>query len=313
MTWLTLRLQRTELILLLVAVVALVSILFASTDDAARQFRSYTNEECPVPLTPNTQGGYCFVEPSALYQFVDSFFPSLIFLPMGVAFLLTLPLMMELHDRSYRLAWTQGVTRGAWARTRLTVILLISLVVIAASIVLVRWWLPSDYGWNTYRHFDLSGIVAVGWLVFAIGISLAIGTLIRRPLVSIAIATAVFVLVRLTIFAEARPYLIPPREMTTNDPSQLGVDVWVVDDWYQRSDGAKFTQQQVFDLCEEQGRTQVVGWLESCASANGVTRHFQYQPESRYWPLQFVETGIFLALGVALIGFAAWYWLRRLE
>ncbi len=313
MWWLTLRLQRAELILLGVAAIVLAVVLVASADAAAEQFRRYTNEQCPVPLTPNTQGGYCFVEPGAFYRFVDRLFPSLIFLPLAIALLLALPLVMELHDRSYRLAWTQSVTRGGWARTRLGVILLVGLVATATSIVLVRWWLPGDYFWTNYRRFDLSGIVAFGWFTFATGLTLVVGTHVRRPLLSLAIATGVFVLARLIVFGEARPYLIPPRQMATNDPSQLGQDVWVVNDWYQRPDGTRLTQQQLFDSCQEQGRTRVADWLGSCLDANGIDRHWEYQPESRFWPLQFVETGIFFAIGAALIGWAVWYWLRRLE
>jgi hypothetical protein len=36
-----------------------------------------------------------------------------------------------------------------------------------------------------------------------------------------------------------------------------------------------------------------------------------YQPASRYWPLQMIETGIFLALALALAGFCFWLLGRR--
>ena len=35
-----------------------------------------------------------------------------------------------------------------------------------------------------------------------------------------------------------------------------------------------------------------------------------YQPASRYWPLQWYETGIYLALALALAGLSLW-WIRR--
>jgi LPXTG-motif cell wall-anchored protein len=38
-----------------------------------------------------------------------------------------------------------------------------------------------------------------------------------------------------------------------------------------------------------------------------------YHPDSRYWSIQLIETGIFLAAGLALIGFAAWWVMRRVE
>jgi hypothetical protein len=39
-----------------------------------------------------------------------------------------------------------------------------------------------------------------------------------------------------------------------------------------------------------------------------------YQPASRFWALQWFETGIFLALAAALAGFCLWWvWRRRLS
>jgi hypothetical protein len=38
--------------------------------------------------------------------------------------------------------------------------------------------------------------------------------------------------------------------------------------------------------------------------------HVVYQPESHFWPLQLVETGLFVGLAAVLILFAAW-WTRR--
>ena len=36
-----------------------------------------------------------------------------------------------------------------------------------------------------------------------------------------------------------------------------------------------------------------------------------YEPASRYWPLQWIETGMFLALAAALAGFCFWRISRR--
>jgi hypothetical protein len=35
-----------------------------------------------------------------------------------------------------------------------------------------------------------------------------------------------------------------------------------------------------------------------------------YQPASRYWPLQWAELSLFLALALVLAGFCSW-WIRR--
>jgi hypothetical protein len=44
--------------------------------------------------------------------------------------------------------------------------------------------------------------------------------------------------------------------------------------------------------------------------SRGYREAITYLPTSRYWPLQGIETGIFLALALALAGFCFW-WLGR--
>jgi hypothetical protein len=46
-------------------------------------------------------------------------------------------------------------------------------------------------------------------------------------------------------------------------------------------------------------------------ASHGIRETITYQPASRYWPLQWIETGIFLALALALAGFCFWRLDRR--
>jgi hypothetical protein len=48
-----------------------------------------------------------------------------------------------------------------------------------------------------------------------------------------------------------------------------------------------------------------------CMDKLGIREVINYQPASRYWPLQLIETGIFLALALALAGFCFWLLGRR--
>jgi hypothetical protein len=48
-----------------------------------------------------------------------------------------------------------------------------------------------------------------------------------------------------------------------------------------------------------------------CMDKLGIREVISYQPASRYWPLQLIETGIFLALALALAGFCFWLLGRR--
>ena len=49
-----------------------------------------------------------------------------------------------------------------------------------------------------------------------------------------------------------------------------------------------------------------------CLASHGIAIAVTYQPTSRYWPIQWAETGIYLALALALAGFCYWRVGRRL-
>ena len=45
---------------------------------------------------------------------------------------------------------------------------------------------------------------------------------------------------------------------------------------------------------------------DNCLASHGIRVVASYQPVSRYWPLQLTETGLFLALALALTGLCFW-------
>ncbi len=51
--------------------------------------------------------------------------------------------------------------------------------------------------------------------------------------------------------------------------------------------------------------------LGSCLAHHGVLTHIVYEPASRFWALQGVETGLFAGVGAALLLFTAWWTHRR--
>ncbi len=48
-----------------------------------------------------------------------------------------------------------------------------------------------------------------------------------------------------------------------------------------------------------------------CLDRKGIREAVTYLPGSRYWPLQWIETGIFLALAPVLAGSCSWRLGRR--
>jgi hypothetical protein len=50
--------------------------------------------------------------------------------------------------------------------------------------------------------------------------------------------------------------------------------------------------------------------ITDCLAQYDLHQSITYQPANHYWPLQWIETGIFTALAAALSGFCFW-WIRR--
>jgi hypothetical protein len=44
--------------------------------------------------------------------------------------------------------------------------------------------------------------------------------------------------------------------------------------------------------------------LFPCLTSHGYSQYITYQPAARYWPFQFIEAGLFVALAAVLIALA---------
>lgn len=324
MTWLTLRLQRGELILLLAIAIGVFAAFVATYDVIQLTWGGEWTliDGCLVPQGANAAAPSCNAVVNNLYPWVRSSITVFVVLPLVLALVLALPLIQELHDRTYRLAWTQSVTRWRWARVHAAMILVIGLALISGSILLVRWWPNRYYNWWGTELFDVLGIVNLGWFVFAAGLILALGTVLRRPLIALALGVIGYGLARI-VFADAvRPYLIAPEQTDLPASGFVSGEPWLLGTRTMWPDGTLITSEAFQALCPpltfsptttEAQAAAAQRAFNACLDANGIMTHYTYQPVSRYWPLQFAETGLLIAVGSVLIGWSVWYWLRRLE
>jgi hypothetical protein len=56
---------------------------------------------------------------------------------------------------------------------------------------------------------------------------------------------------------------------------------------------------------------QVIQNPASCMTAHGYREYLAYQPASRFWAFQGIETAIFLVLAAALLGITFWMLSRQ--
>jgi hypothetical protein len=118
----------------------------------------------------------------------------------------------ELESGSFRLAWTQDVSRVRWLTTRLAVSGLAAMAVAGLASWLVTWWArPFDQEvMNQFGSFDSRDMVPVGYAAFAFALGVVLGTLVRKTVPAMAATLLAFTAARLAFRLLARPRLLPP-------------------------------------------------------------------------------------------------------
>jgi hypothetical protein len=235
----------------------------------------------------------------------------------------------EFETGSFRLAWTQGVTRTHWLAVKLGFVGVASMIAAGLLSLMVTWWsspIAAVYG-GRLSSFHSSGLAPVGYAAFAFALGAAAGLLIRRTLPAIAVTLAIFAAVAFTFPIWVRPHLLPPDQATvalsaasingfefSPDHRALLVQTvppdipgdWILSSQLTTPDGRPASAVPVTAACGPHAAgNSCQAYIESLHLRQTVS----YQPASRYWPLQWFETGIYLALALTLAGFCLW-WIR---
>jgi len=122
----------------------------------------------------------------------------------------------ELEGGTFRLSWTQSVTRSRWLAVKLGIIGLVSIAVAGLFSLSLTWWAsPLDRAnMDIYSTFDQRNIVPIGYAAFAFALGVTAGILIRRTLPAMATTLVAFVAARLAVTHLIRPKLITPAHLT---------------------------------------------------------------------------------------------------
>lgn len=134
----------------------------------------------------------------------------------------------ELEADTYRLAWTQSVTRTHWSAVKIGVIGLGTAIVAGLLSLMVTWWFsPIDQvTMNRFTPpvFDERGLVPIGYAALAFMLGVTAGVLIRRTLAAMAVTLVTFIAVRAALTLWVFPNLIAPSitSMPVTSNSSLG-------------------------------------------------------------------------------------------
>ena len=194
------------------------------------------------------------------------------------------------------------------------------------------------FGWFV---FPTHGITPLGYAAFGFALGVTAGLVIRRAIPAMAVTLAIFAAVQFITPLWIRPQLFPTSHTVTTIAAaganvslranpKLAVTASTVPGqpgaWIISSEGVNAAGQPVSTIpasCEQavsdalgshRGTTAGVPGstaLNNCVASHGIRIAESYQPASHYWPLQWSETGMFLALALALAGYCFWRLNRR--
>jgi ABC-2 family transporter protein len=340
MIWLTWRQFRVQALTAATALAAVAILLGVTGPNMSNQYAASRLAGC--------QGDGCADAASAFLGQLQTGALDHVLYPLGLVLILATPAILgifwgapliarEFEAGTYRLAWNQSVTRTRWLTVKLALTGLAAMAVTEAFTLMHAWWADpiskaialgggasvfsgNRYSWLT---FATNGITPLGYAAFAFALGTAVGALIRRVVPAMAVTLAIFAVVQVPMPLWVRPNLIPPvQTITTVDagnvnfgsltasvvPGQPGA--WVVSSHAINAAGQPVTAVPA-SCFPANPSAKFNGDPGQCMDKLGMREIIDYQPASRYWPIQLIETGIFLALALALAGFCFWLLGRR--
>lgn len=124
----------------------------------------------------------------------------------------------ELETGTFRLAWTQSVSRSRWLLVKLAIGALTTVVLAGLLTLTITWWFHDldKIDPNQYATFDAQDLAPVGYALGAFALGALAGAILRRTLPAMASSLAVFIFVRIAVQQWVRPHLMPAKVMTTS-------------------------------------------------------------------------------------------------
>jgi hypothetical protein len=270
-------------------------------------------------------------------------------LPAAIGVFWGVPMVTrELEAGTHSLVWNQTVTRRRWLATKLGLGVLAAMVMAGLLSVAVTWWAaPIDSLVSSQTNslmpsrmspvvFAARDIAPIGYAAFAFVLGVTVGLVLRRTVAAMAVTLVLFAAVMIAVPLFVRPYILAPvqESVAITDSSITNISGngnGVIDEIRVRTPtGAWVLANETVDSAGNVVRP-LPDFVQSCMPAPsrtagppdhhtivtclaqlntaGYRQYLSYQPDSRFWPLQWLETAFFLALSALL----AWFCFRRLR
>ena len=346
MTWLTWRQFRTQAVVVAGILAAFAAYLLIT----GNQLRSsYTSDLLSCRPQNDCFGVLNSLQdqyngPMYLAEFLVMAAPGLIGIFWGA------PLIAgELERGTHYMVWTQSVSRIRWLAVKLAGTALAAVITAGLLSLLITWWAsPLDAvagdRWGT-RAFNARDVTPLGYALFAFALGVTAGLLVRRTLPAMAATLAIFIVVQVLVTAVLRPNLLPATTATVpinqatmsqavrfdrsdtvtgpvviDLPSPTGA--WALSQSPALNSAGRPIQTSEILNCwsrtvnqapaAAKGQSPGFGALGACLAPLDLHVDLTYQPASRYWQLQWIETAVYAALA-ALLAAVCFSRIRRLR
>lgn len=286
MIWLGWRQQRTEALIAL-AIIAVLALLLIPTGIS-------------MSAAIDHESVNAF---AARFNSLGGLIAWLTLIPGLIGALLAAPFVLALEHGTYRLDWTQSIPRRSWIATKLGLSVLTAVAAAGVLLLLLTWWrepFVQIQGRVAPAVYDSEGTVVFAYTLFALALATAVGAVWRRVVPALAVALIGYIGARVFVDTWLRQRLVAPETTvwSVNAKAPNLDKAWIVEQFPATGGGEHIANYS----CQ-------VGAGGACnlPTLHHGFIHAVYQPASHFWSLQLVETAIFGAIALSLLGFAAWW------
>jgi ABC-type transport system involved in multi-copper enzyme maturation permease subunit len=306
-TWVSWRLQRTETLIAVGILTLLAALLVPTGIQMANAYHQDGLAAC-LSINPGPICGQKLGDFQQRFQALTTLANWFTLIPGLIGVLLAAPFILDLEQGTYRLAWTQSITRGRWLLGKLGLPVVAAVLAAGALILLFTWWRAPNVHINgrlDTGNYDTTGTVVIGYTLFALALALALGAIWRRAATSLTVAFVGYFAARIFVDYSLRNQLVAPLKATYKGAQQpsflynahvLSVDATINGKQIMGGSGGGFLGGHV---------------AVRAAGMSKAIFHVVYQPQSHFWPMQLTETGLFAGIAMLLILFAAWWTHQR--
>jgi hypothetical protein len=248
-------------------------------------------------------------------------------------------LARELETGTFRYTWTLAFGRWRWTLAKLVPLAVTVTAAAGVFSLLFSWYFQPFFANGASIPLDpslfgLRGVAFAAWTLAAFAIGALAGMLIRRVVPAIAATLAAYAGLALAAGLYLQQHYVAPLvtsnpnlnlNLTLNPNLNLPGSGWILSRWWTKGGTtlSQATMNQVINplfqrlmpavphdevhLYKQPTYLNVLQYL----THHGYTQWTSYQPDSRFWPFQWIEGGWLLALSVLLIAATVWLVRRR--